>query len=420
MDDRDFDDIIKRKVGEHEDPVFDSAALSSFHQQMATLDYLPWPSRYRTELMIGAGIAISTFLVIMSVWLLNTDASESLKKSNLLIQDQQKKITELQTEINVLKKRKPDTVYIRQVTMSDVESMHLEEMKLTIFKLKMDLAISSGKIQSLSAGADSLSLENTSNLYFDPHHSNLFPSKVVPTEKNRKSMRAVDKSDGERKKSHTKFSVKTLRELEKHYRTGMGIRLGPSLDFSKGFYSQGTGGIDIAGGLLGDFIVSPSLSAETGAKFIHRFYEIPEEELNTDPTLPYVNPELAPVTQADIDSWMIEVPMNLKYRYPLSQKTYALAGLGYSAVIYTKQVLEYSYNFDAIPSGYITEPHTITDVTQYSGTLNISLGISKRLKNNKILETSLYYQQGFGEIGIESNGSNYLGIRGVYWFTVKH
>jgi len=420
MDDRDFDDIIKRKVGEHEDPVFDSSALSSFHQQMATLNYAPWSSRYRTELMIGSGIAISTLLIILSVWLLNTDASESFKKSNLLIQDQHEKITALQTEINVLKKRKPDTVYITQGTMSNAESKQLEEMKLMILKLKKDLAISSAKIQFLSAGSDSLSLESASNSYFDPHHSILFSAKVVPSEKNQKSMRAVDKTDGEGKKSHTQFSAKTVRELEKHYRTGMGIRLGPTLDLSKGFYSQGTGGVDIAGGLLGDFIMSPSLSVETGAKFIHRFYEIPEEELNTDPTLPYVNPELAPVTQADIDSWMIEVPMNLKYRYPLSPKTYALAGLGYSAVIYTKQVLEYSYNFDAIPSGYITEPHIINDVTRYSGSLNVSLGISKRLKNNKILETSLYYLHGLGEMGVEKNHSNYIGIRGVYWFTVKH
>ena len=69
---------------------------------------------------------------------LNTDASESLKKSNLLIHDQQKKITELQAEINVLKKKKPDTIYITQVneiTMRDVES-RMEEMKLTILKLK--------------------------------------------------------------------------------------------------------------------------------------------------------------------------------------------------------------------------------------------------------------------------------------------
>ena len=420
MDDKDFDDIIKRKVGEHEDPVFDSSALSSFHQQMATLDYTPWPSRYRTELMIGSGIAAGTFLILLSMWLLNTDASESFETSNLLIQDQQKKITELQTEINVLKKRKPDTVYIMQVTMSDAESKQLEEMKLMILKLKKDLAISSAKIQSLSAGSDSLSLGSTSNSYFDPHHSNLFSAKVVPTEKNQKSMRAVDKSDGERKKSHTQFSAKTVRELEKHYRTGMGIRLGPTLDLSKGFYDQGSGEIDIAGGLLGEFIVSPSLSFETGAKFIHRVYEIPEEDLNSNLTLPDVNSDLAPVTQADIDSWMIEVPMNLKYRYPLSTKTYALAGLGYSSVIYTKQILEYSYNFDAIPSGYITEPHIINDVTRYSGTLNISLGISKRLKNNKILETSLYYQHGLGEMGVEKNHSNYFGIRGVYWFTVKH
>ena len=286
MDDKDFDDIVKKRVGEHEDPVFDSSALFSFRHQMAALIYSPWPSRYRTELMIGSGIAISTVLIILSVWLLNTHASESFKKSNLLIQDQQKKIAELQTEINVLKKRKLDTVYITQVPMGDAESKQLEEMKLMILKLKKDLAVSSARMQSVSAGSDSLSLGGRSNSYFDSHHSNLFSAKVVPTEKNQKSMRAFYKSDGERKKSHTQFSAKTVRELEKHYRKGMGIRLGPTLDLSKGFYDQGTGGIDIAGGLLGDFIVSPSLSVETGAKFIHRYYEMSEEELNTNPTLP--------------------------------------------------------------------------------------------------------------------------------------
>ena len=420
MDDKEFDDIIKRKVGEHEDPVFDSSALSSFHHQMATLDYTPWSSRYRTELMIGSGIAISTLLIIFSVWLLNTDASESFKKSNLLIQDQQKKIAELQTEINVLKKQKLDTVYITQVARSDAESKQLEEMKLMILKLKKDLAVSSARIQSVPARSDSLSLGSKSNSYFDPHNLNLFSAKVVPAEKDQKSMRAVDKSDGEPKKTHTYFSAKTVRELEKHYRKGMGIRLGPTLDLSKGFYNQGTGGIDIAGGLLGDFIVSPSLSVETGTKFTHRYYEMSEEELSTNPTLPYTNPDLAPVTQAEVDSWMVEVPVNLKYRYPLSAETYALAGLGYSSVIYTKQLFEYSYNFDAIPSGYVTEPHSNNDVTRYSGTVNFSLGISKRLKNNKILETSLYYQHGLGEMGVEKNLSNYVGIRGVYWFTVRH
>ena len=121
-----------------------------------------------------------------------------------------------------------------------------------------------------------------------------------------------------------------------------------NVGLSKGFYDQGTGGIDITGGLLGDFIVSPSFSVETGEKFIHRFYEISESELNANVSLPYVNPDLAPVTQADIDSWMIEVLINLKYRYPLSLKTYALAGFGYSSLIYTKQILEYIYNYDAI------------------------------------------------------------------------
>jgi hypothetical protein len=82
-------------------------------------------------------------------------------------------------------------------------------------------------------------------------------------------------------------------------------------------------------------------------------------------------------------------------------------------------VLEYSYNLNTVTSGYITEPHTISKYTWYTGTLNISLGLSKRLKNDKILETSLYYQHGLGESGVEKTKSNFLGIRGTYWFTIK-
>jgi hypothetical protein len=159
---------------------------------------------------------------------------------------------------------------------------------------------------------------------------------------------------------------------------------------------------------------------ETGGKFIHRVYELSDDEIRAIHTkLPNVNAELAPVTSADIDSWMIEIPLNLKYRYPLSTTSHALASLGYSSILYTKQVLEYSYDLDAVTSGYITEPHSISNFTQYDGTVNISFGLIKRLKNNKILETSLYYQHGLGEFGVEKIKSNFLGIRGAYWFTIK-
>ena len=225
-----------------------------------------------------------------------------------------------------------------------------------------------------------------------------------------------------RESIQTSFSAKTARELEKHYRHGIGIRLGPTLELSKGFYRHGAGKIDVTGGLLGDFILSPSLSLETGAKFIHRIYEISDDELpSASSTLPDINEDLEPLTSAEIDSWIIEVPLNLKYRYPLSTTTHGLVGLGYSSQIYTKQSLEYSYKLDGVASGsgYITEPHIFSDIKRYAGTFNISLGLSKRLKNNKTLETSFYYQHGSGESGVEKMKSNFVGIRSAYWFNIK-
>ncbi len=421
MDDNSFDDIIKRKVRDHEDPEFDPSALAAFNHRMSTLNYLPWYSRYRTALMVGSGVAMSTLFIIFSLWLMNANGSKALAENKLFIQSQQEQIAKLQHEINDLKKHVTDTVYITQVEVltsppNNAVLNRITALELTILKMREELAIEYESVKNSSRERDALSITSTT---VQQGNSELFHSKIIPDEKSKKSLKAIPKPISNSPLSNTPFSVKTFRELEKHYKKGIGVRVGPILEFSKGFYSEGAGGIDITGGLLGDFLVSPSLSIETGGKFIHRFYKISEDELKSNSELPYINPDLAPLGQADIDSWMVEIPLNLKYRYPLSPKTHALAGLGFSSIIYTKQVLEYSYNFDSVPAGHVTEPHTISNFARYGGTLNVSLGFSKRLKNKKILETSLYYQHGLGDSGIEKMRSNYLGIRGAYWFTLK-
>jgi hypothetical protein len=53
------------------------------------------------------------------------------------------------------------------------------------------------------------------------------------------------------------------------------------------------------------------------------------------------------------------------------------------------------------------------------GMLNVSLGVSNLLKNKKILETSIFYQYSLGGLGEEKNHVRLLGVRGVYWFTIR-
>jgi len=50
----------------------------------------------------------------------------------------------------------------------------------------------------------------------------------------------------------------------------VGIKLGPVVELSTGLYSEGSGNLDLGGGIAADLIVSPSLSVETGALLQHR------------------------------------------------------------------------------------------------------------------------------------------------------
>ncbi len=207
--------------------------------------------------------------------------------------------------------------------------------------------------------------------------------------------------------------------MEKHYRDGIGVQVGPTLELSKGIYSVGMGEPAISAGILANLVFSPSIGLETGVKYVHRFYEISGEESLSGTELPGVNPALGTLINADVDSWIMEVPLNLKYRFPISMKTHWLAGIGYSSILYTKQIFEYDHEFESGSPVTINSAYEKSGIEVYPGTLNISLGLSRELKNRKTLETSVYYQHGLGKMGIENARINYVGLRGLYWFTVR-
>jgi hypothetical protein len=216
------------------------------------------------------------------------------------------------------------------------------------------------------------------------------------------------------------LSSKTLRDLEGHYQKGIGIKVGPTMEISNGIYSYGKSQFKVSGGLLADLIVSPSLSIETGAKYMTRYYEINDPNEFAKVELPAVDESLGTLKTAEMDYWVIEIPINLRYRHPISTKSHWIGGIGYSAMLYWRQVFEYEYNYSAGGDSFILgSDYESHQVAFNPGILNFSIGLSKKLKENKILETSLYYQQGLGPMGIEKIHSNFFGIRGIYWFTLR-
>jgi hypothetical protein len=216
-------------------------------------------------------------------------------------------------------------------------------------------------------------------------------------------------------------SVKALRDIEKHYQNGIGIRVGPVVEASRGIYSIGEGQYNVGYGVLADLILSPSLSVETGVKYFKKYYDISDPGGLGSPHLPGVDESAGELHKAEIDYWLFEVPVNLKYRYPISLKQHWLAGVGFSPMVYTKQNFEYDYEFNGGTNGNFLVHSTYQDdkVTVYPGALNFSIGLSSQLKNKKILEASLFYQHGLNDMGAEKTRTRFFGLRGVYWFTLK-
>ncbi len=419
MDDNQFDDIIKGKVGDYQEPGFDPAALADLHYRMAAADAVwPWYSRYRTELFVGTGLILCTLIILWNQWFLSNRENMFLM-DNLLASKNSEEQIKLQNEINYLKSIQPDTIKI--IEFREQNSIGYSALLNRIANLESNLeryASRSIEKQILS-GLDSVPSQKE---FFSEHDQHIInnPQRLVPRQIERESARAQwnDMYESIEKKERS-LSVKAMRDIEDHYQKGIGIRIGPTLELSKGFYSVGSGRVDVAGGLLADFILSPSLSLETGGKYAHRVYQISDQDDLATTQLPNVEQNLGLPKNADIDSWILEIPINLKYRYPTSLKSHLLGGIGFSSMLFTRQLLEYDYNFDGNSSATIYSIYNHRKPQLYFGTINFSLGLSNQTKTKKIIETSLYYQHGLGTIGVENTKQSFLGIRSVYWFKIR-
>lgn len=420
MDDNDFDDIIKKKVGAYQEEGFDPAALSALHHQMASVSTWPWYSRYRTELMVAGGFLFTTIIILFSQWWFSLNDRMLFEGNLTKISGQQEEIEKLKSQINFMKNLPPDTLRIIEYQDQNTRTYSLLLEEITTLKEILEQART---MNERTAYSQVLAFQEIDSLYDESTYSSIFATiednRVVPKQRLSKSLRAEPNNISlPNNKKGPALSYSTLRDLEKHYHAGIGIRVGPTIEFSRGAYKEGMGAGDITGGLLADFILSPALSLETGGKFVHRIYDISENDIGKL-NLPGIDPSLGPVKIADVDSWILEIPINLKYRYPLSLKSHLVGGLGYSSMICTKQLFEYDYSFAGNPDLQINAAKTITGFKRYPGTANILMGLSHRMKDNKILETSLYYQYGLGETGVEKMKASFYGVRAAYWFNVR-
>lgn len=413
MDDRKFDSIVRAKLENYHHPAMGQSALDALHQQNSAIPPAPWHSRHRTEIIITSGIALLVILYLLGNTILTRTVAHDEQQNNI-INAQRTQIEELKKEVSRLQHLQADTVRIVEVrTEQSALIGDLMRRIALLEKSNEELMLQESRSSIvLSQAAD----EDVSR--FNPLST--FPAVTHPIDSaiNKEQEVVQNKQSNSSKKA---LDAKSVRALEKHYSHGVGIKLGPTADIFGSWYSSGEGHLSLSGGILAEFILSPSLGLESGVKYSERYYAIGDEQTLAGSSLPGVDGQFGTLQVAEIDYRLLEVPLNLKYRYPLSLKTHWIAGLGYSSLIYLNEDFEYTYEFDSQSPNPASIVSTVSmdEVKVYAGTINISLGMSHLLKNRKIVETSLFYNHGIGTQGIEKTHAQYFGLRGTYWFTAR-
>ena len=448
MDDKTFDKHIKSRMEDYQETGYDPVALTDLHRRIDASAYLPWYTQYRNELLITSGIVI---LILLNTELyprlfdadnqaLHREISDLKFQQHLLEEESQQLVTKENTIV--------DTVYIQSrkdleleremvYLKSTIRQLYIENNQVSAEpKLSGEESYYLGSRNEVSKELIS-QLNREGNIVTRGHQVFL----VMATEERGPNIYPMQPDwsytymqnhpynemayvEVESKKEGEKASISTrqLRDLKKHYMKGIGVRLAPNVGLLTMKNDVGDGPVTPEIGIMTELLFSPSLSLDLGLNYHKWIYEAEEnfEQLFL-PNAP-ANGELI---TAEVDASVLEFPINLRYRYPVSDKTQLITSVGLSPVYYMEQGFEYDYLLDVQVNGTtvtvnVNENAPTQNTNEfYFSMLNLGIGANKRFKNNKHLEFMLNYQRALTEMGIEGVKPNIIGLRARYWFTIR-
>ncbi|NJM25176.1 MAG: hypothetical protein HC859_06410 [Bacteroidia bacterium] len=408
MDDQQFDERIKSAIEGYEATGFDTEAHSAFRRRYDSMPSVPWYRRYRTEMVLLAGMAACTFVVI---WYMHRIAPSSEADGIALLTEENRQLRTQLDRMTALPGNAPparrDTVVVVQMVNTPSDDYLLLRSRIAHLE------------QMLSAQAPvSEAVEEQSDVGAQLPETAAYRRRLALHAVAKAGARAsaLQYNDNKPDMHVRKLSAPVIRALERHYHTGVGVHVAPTAEVSRAFYKQAQGAFNGSVGVAADLILSPSLSLETGIKYLRRYYEV--EDMHAA-RLPGVDESLGSFDVAEIDTWGLEIPLNLKYRYPLDVRTHLLVGAGYSANVYFKQVFEYDYRIPQNNGFTVASTYANRKPQVYPGTANALVGFNHSLKNGRIFEASLFYQYGLGQSGLENVTPRYLGLRAAYWFRLR-
>jgi hypothetical protein len=446
MDDTTFDDLVRKKLKGYEDPTLDSSALESFHGRLDQIDSGRWYTRNVGKLALVSGLLLFTgfnALILSKNYFVNQTQAlvheQTLSTKNKTIdslnavverlqcsaQEQNQRLVATpavvspQFKLHLIKTSEPtaftsvDLVY--KVGIGRRENIpqdlyeQLNEEGLIAMENGEAVLLLSRKTTTAPSGSFHTRLSNL-----------LLPTPTVGT------LRLVAMTPEKSSKTKTptlrqsESSLQARNMLEKHYFKGIGLQIGPHLDLVKSVFTIGTGEITPRLGVTADWIVSPHLSLETGVDYSTTNTHFNRDEVPFAP----LGPQLGTLTSETISNRMISLPLSLKYRYWIFDKSQLIVRGGYTPYgILTRQMqYDFVHHDNYNPDGDGDKISTLEKRNEYKflgGALTSSVGLMiKREKNKGQWEASLFYERSMGQ-GFENNPMQLFGLRTAYWFKVK-
>ena len=426
MDDERFDDIIKNKVGDYTDPVFDEGAIAGLHQHLAAHQVLPWYTQYKHVGLMAATLALFTLIN----WLMirntgNPELNQAGINNNI---NYEALIDDLRDEINRLKSVQRDTLFISRIddtqrTPNPTAPSPVEvdpDQIINTFLLRLKDGQQIGKIGEYFFYHESDIPTHEEFIALNHRDSQLLGSALSMSYPNEDTIyKEIVRPQAD--EITARMPIIVIRDLEKHYSKGIGLKIGPSLELAHTKPKVGGGEFLPGGGILSELVFSPSLGLETGFIYKTRSYDL-ENSTNQDlSSFPGINSTLGNVSNLEGDAKLIEIPLNLKFYRTISQNKdiYILGGI--SPNLYLSQAFEYNYSPspDLPTEAVIQGEAKISGPDFYIGTVNAGVGMSIDLPRERTVQVGMFYQKDLAGIGVENQKLNVFGLKSSYWFRVR-
>lgn len=462
MDDKRFDDIVKKKAEAFNDTGYDPHALSDLRKRLSNLASLKsgWNAN-RTAFVVGS-MVLFTLINFGVAWYFSEGRHTALNDEINQLRSERQQLIAFQDQWNHSRNLKTDTIYIYRDVLSGgsagkkgLSLQRLNEVDSETHKVRHTSSFSENQEefymllqgdQELSEELKTFLSQNNLLLKGDQgemmlvvHNATVKPVRDYHTDRNQwlsgpgmpqflPEVSTYQEPEHYRAAEKKEIPSRILWALEKHNHRGVDFQFGLEGKYQKSNYDvgigKGSGGI----GFMTEVIFSPALRLETGLHFGTRVYQISEDEIRQLPPsffgdYPGYDEQLGELSSLESEAKLVQIPLNLKVFAPLDHNKRWYLSAGLTPQWATNQEFDYKYSVQTSDPpdeseffSYVGSNQEV-DLSYYTTTLNLGLGTEVYLNQRLRWQLGLFYQKGISTAGYENRKlTNSFGIKSSVWF----